>query len=291
MARSDFTQVERVIDEWAHRRLEALHTRSRFARGIVEFVVFGAKQAWACVFGAILLVALAATALWYPGEVALSRNDALVLFAVAVQIAMVALRLESGRELWVVVLFHLVGTGMEIFKTAAGSWTYAGDGVLRIGEVPLYTGFMYAAVGSYMVRVFRLFDLRFERFPPLWITVPLAAAIYLNFFAQHFIFDSRYVLLLLVILAYARCLMFFRNHRSRPRRRMPLLAAFIGVALFIWIAENIGTAAGAWIYPNQEDGWELVSLTKLVSWFLLMIISVTLVTFVYRPRSLDDPTP
>jgi len=47
---------------------------------------------------------------------------------------------------------------------------------------------------------------------------------------------------------------------------------------------NIGTWAGAWAYPDQLDGWQPVSITKLVSWFLLMIISVVLVAWVYPPR-------
>ncbi len=66
--------------------------------------------------------------------------------------------------------------------------------------------------------------------------------------------------------------------------RLPLIPVFLGVALFIWIAENIGTRFGAWQYPDQADGWQLVSLSKLSSWGLLMIISVVLVTFVYPPR-------
>ena len=37
---------------------------------------------------------------------------------------------------------------MEVFKTEAGSWTYPEDNLLRIGGVPLFSGFMYAAVGS-----------------------------------------------------------------------------------------------------------------------------------------------
>lgn len=253
----------------------------------MEFAVFVAKQAWACLFGALLLAAIAASRLWYPEDAALSRNDALVIFAVVVQILLVAFRLETGRELWVVVIFHVVGTGMELFKTDVGSWQYAGDGVLRIGGVPLYTGFMYASVGSYMVRVFRLFDLRFARFPSRWLTVPLAVAIYVNFFTQHYIVDVRWVLLVAALVIYGPCLMSFRNHRIRPRRTLPLLVPFVGVAFFIWVAENIGTLAGAWAYPNQTAGWELVSPAKLVSWFLLMIISVTLVTFVYRPRPLE----
>ena len=78
--------------------------------------------------------------------------------------------------------------------------------------------------------------------------------------------------------------MLFKNHRSRPYRHLPLLLPFIGTAFFIWLAENIATWAGAWIYPSQQNGWELVSIQKLVAWFLLMIISVVLVTFVYPPR-------
>jgi uncharacterized membrane protein YoaT (DUF817 family) len=63
-----------------------------------------------------------------------------------------------------------------------------------------------------------------------------------------------------------------------------LLAVFAGVAAVIYLAENISTWAGAWLYPNQLDGWEPVSLSKLSSWFLLMIVSVVLVTLVYPPR-------
>lgn len=101
--------------------------------------------------------------LWYPDDAGLARNDFLTLAAVLIQILMVAARLETVRELRVIVLFHIVGTVMELFKTDVGSWSYEAEGFLRIGAVPLFSGFMYAAVGSYMVRVYRLFDLRFTR--------------------------------------------------------------------------------------------------------------------------------
>lgn len=284
-SRRAFTPLEQRIDEWARERLERISTpRGGFRRGLVEFVVFTLKQAWACIFGAAMLAALVLARVAYPDDAVLARSDLLVIIAVGIQVLMLLFKLEAPREMWVILLFHIVGTVMEVFKTDVGSWSYETDGFLRIGGVPLYTGFMYAAVGSYMVRVFRLFELRFERYPRLWMTAILAVAIYVNFFSHHFLPDARWVLLALVILLYARCTMHFRNHRSRPWRRVPLLAAFIGVAFFIWIAENIGTAAGAWIYPHQTDGWELVSISKLVAWFLLMIISVVLVTFVYRPQ-------
>ncbi|MGK9219208.1 MULTISPECIES: DUF817 domain-containing protein [unclassified Microbacterium] len=281
-----FTSVEQRIDAWAHRRLERLEPGGALRRGLIEFAVFLLKQAWACIFGAAMLAALVAARLWYPDDAALARTDALVIAAVAIQAIMLLARLESGREVWVILLFHVVGTAMEIFKTDVGSWSYEDGGVLRIAGVPLYTGFMYAAVGSYLVRVFRLFELRFERYPPIWATALVAAGIYANFFAHHFLPDARWVLLALVVALYLRCTMHFRNHRTRPWRRMPVLAAFVGVAFFIWIAENVGTAAGAWIYPDQADGWQPVSISKLVAWLLLMMISVVLVTFVYRPQPL-----
>ena len=249
---------------------------------LVEAAVFVAKQAWACVFGALLLVVIVAARLWYPDDAVLARNDALTVAAVLIQIGMIVSGLETRRELWVIVLFHLTGTAMEIFKTDAGSWTYDAGGILRIAGVPLFSGFMYAAVGSYMVRVYRLFDIRFRRYPPLWATALIAAAIYANFFLHHVWWDARWVLLLGVVALWAPTVMHARVWRSRIR--LPLLVAFAGVAVVIYVAENIGTWAGAWLYPDQVDGWQLVSLSKLSSWFLLMIISVVLVTLVSPPR-------
>ena len=283
--RVPFTPLEERIDRWAQRRTAALTATGGTRRArLVELTVFGLKQAWACVFGAAMLVLLVAARVLYPDDAPLARADALVLAAVAVQIAMLALRLESLREMGVIALFHVVGTVMEVFKTAVGSWAYETDGLLRIGEVPLYTGFMYAAVGSYMVRVMRLFDLRFTRYPPLLATAALAAAIYANFFTHHYLPDARWVLLAATLLLYGRCAMSLRVHRRAPWRRMPVIAAFLGVAGLLWIAENVGTAAGAWIYPHQRAGWELVPASKFVSWLLLMMVSVVLVTLVHRPR-------
>ena len=78
---------------------------------------------------------------------------------------------------------------------------------------------------------------------------------------------------------------------ARARIQLPLLLVFVGVAFFIWLAENIGTWARAWQYPSQADGWEVVSIAKLGSWFLLMIISVVLVAWLYPPRPPDGIEP
>ncbi len=53
----------------------------------------------------------------------------------------------------------------------------------------------------------------------------------------------------------------------------------VGTAMEVFI-----TAAGAWIYPNQENGWSMVGLAKLGAWYLLMILSFVMVTWVQRPR-------
>lgn len=275
------TSVELVLER-AARRVIAAFPGGRASRFLVTFGVFGAKQAWACVFGGLMLAVLLAAKLWYPDDAVLARNDALTLAAVGIQVVMVATRLETGRELRVVLLFHVVGTVMELFKTAVGSWSYDPGGHLLLGEVPLYSGFMYAAVGSYMVRVHRLFDLRFERYPPIPLTAVVAAAAYLNFFTHHYTFDLRWPLIAGVVLVFGACTMHYRVLDAVWR--MPLVVGFVLVALFIWLAENIATWAGAWFYPDQLDGWQPVSPDKLAAWFLLMIISVVLVTWVYPPE-------
>lgn len=279
-----FTPVEQRIDDAAHRLL-ARGPSSGVRGAVIEFLVFGAKQAWACVFGAALLALIVAARLWYPDEAVLARNDLLTLAAVALQVVMITTRLETGRELWVVVLFHVVGTGMELFKTDVGSWSYAADGILRIGAVPLFSGFLYASVGSYMVRIHRLFDVRFERWPPRWATAVVAVLIYINFFSHHYLPDARWLLVAAVAALWLRSTMVYRVHRGV--HRMPVPVAFALVAFFIWLAENVATSAGAWLYPDQLHGWHPVSVSKLVSWLLLMIVSVVLVTLVYPPRTPD----
>ena len=282
---SRFTSVEARIDAAAHAVLDRLPAGGIYG-GLVEFLVFGLKQAWACLFGGAMLALIMATKLWWPQDAGLARYDFLFLAAIAIQLAMLALRLEKPSEAKVILIFHIVGTVMEVFKTSAGSWIYPEENFFRIAGVPLFSGFMYAAVGSYLARVSRIFDMRYTSYPPLWATVLLCAAIYVNFFAHHFTVDIRYGLFAATALLYLRTAVHYRVFRFR--HRMPLLLGFLLVALFIWLAENIGTWSRAWIYPGQHDGWTPVSVQKLGAWYLLMIISFVLVTLVHRPRPMDQ---
>lgn len=256
---------------------ERLSSRGPFAHFAYEFVRFGVKQAWACLFGAAMLALILATFWLYPKGAWLSRYDFLALAAVALQAAMLRFGLETWDEARVILLFHVVGTVMEIFKTAVGSWIYPEPSLLRIGGVPLFTGFMYAAVGSYLARVWRLFDFEFSRHPPLWSLGALSLAIYVNFFTHHYTADVRLGLFLAAAVLFGPATIHFKVWRVH--RRMPLLLGLVLVALFIWFAENLGTFAKAWVYPNQKGGWELVSMAKLGSWFLLMILSYTMVAW------------
>jgi uncharacterized membrane protein YoaT (DUF817 family) len=175
---------------------------------------------------------------------------------------------------------------MEVFKTGVGSWIYPEASIFHVGGVPLFSGFMYASIGSYIARSWRLFDFRFTGHPPLWSVYLLALAIYANFFLHHYIADLRILLFAMSALLFGRTWIYYRIHHSY--RRMPLPLGLFLVALFIWIPENLGTATRTWLYPHQMTGWSVVSPGKLGAWFLLLLISYALVTIVNRPREMDE---
>lgn len=62
---------------------------------------------------------------------------------------------------------------------------------------------------------------------------------------------------------------------------MPLpLAAFLS-SFALWVAENVGTATGTWLYSGQMPG-QAVNLAKLGSWYLLLYVAFVTVTVVSR---------
>lgn len=250
-----------------------------------ELLLFGVLQAWACLFAGILLLAIVLTKFTWPVAAPIARYDFLLLVALATQGALLTLKMERIEEAKVILIFHIAATFMELFKTWKGSWIYPEPNLIRIAGVPLFSGFLYSAVGSYIARCWRLLDFRFSNYPPVWTTWLLALAIYVNFFTHHYVADMRYVILVFAFVIYGRTVIHFTVDQAP--RRMPLLLGFLLVALFIWIAENIGSFGAIWLYPHQLKAWLPVSLGKLGSWFLLMIISFVLVALVNAPRPLS----
>ena len=61
---------------------------------LYEFVRFGIKQAWACLFAGLMLGLIIATHFAYPKGAMLARYDFLFLAAVTIQIAMLTFKLE-----------------------------------------------------------------------------------------------------------------------------------------------------------------------------------------------------
>jgi uncharacterized membrane protein YoaT (DUF817 family) len=262
-------------------------TAGPLALAAYELVRFGLKMAWACLFAGIMLGLMLVTRFAWPAEAPLARYDALTIAAVLVQVILLRTGIETPAEARTIAVFHLVGTVMEVFKTAMGSWVYPEPAVLRLGGVPLFTGFLYAAVGSFMVRAWGLFDFRFDRHPGIGALGGLSVAIYVNFFSHHVVMDVRWALFAAAIVLLGPATIHYRIWRRH--RRMPLLLAAALAAVFIYLAENVGTFAGAWLYPSQRAGWQPVPPGKYGSWFLLMILSWTLVVALKGQRPAASP--
>jgi len=235
-------------------------------------------------FGGFLLGCMLVTHYYYP-ITALHRYDFIFISALAFQAFLLLFRFENLKEALVILIFHLVATALELFKTnpAIGSWHYPESYIFGVATVPLFTGFLYSAVGSYIARVWRIFDFKFNDYPPVKATVVLVALIYANFFSHHFLPDIRWLLLAWTFYLFWGVNVHFKI--ISKHRRMPLLFGWLLVAFFIWIAENIGTLTNTWIYPSQADGWQMVHLSKLISWYLLMLLSFVLVSLTRQIKS------
>ena len=162
----------------------------------------------------------------------------------------------------------------------------SGGELFRIGGVPLFSGFMYAAVGSYLARISRIFDMRYTQYPPLWATVLLAVGDLCQFLRAPF--HRRYALGAV------------RGHGAAlsSARSCITASSASATACRCWWAScwsRCSSGSPRTSAHGRAPGSILVSTTagrtfrssKLGSWYLLMIISFVLVTLVHRPRKLD----
>jgi len=248
---------------------------TRFPSWLQEFIVFGILQARACIFvGSFLLLLLFSNHIPLFG---FHRYDFLFLGSLLIQIILVLTKVETKDEVKMIFLFHILGLVLEIFKThpAIGSWSYPEEGFFKIMNVPLYSGFMYAAIGSYIAQAWKLMKVELTHFPAYKYTIPLSVLIYLNFYTHHVLPDFRWILMAAVLFLFRKTWVHFKV--TEKIRRMPMALAYFLMAFFIWVAENISSYLGAFKYPDQLHEWNVVSLNKISSWTLLVIISFIIV--------------
>ena len=271
----------------AHRFILSLLARNprdgRSTAFIREFLCFGYKEAISCIFPAFIFGMLAITRFFpIPG---VPRYDLLLALFLGMQIYMYRAGFETYEEVIVICIFHFLGVSMEIFKVSHGSWSYPDVGYTKVLGVPLYSGFMYASIASYICQAWKHFTLRFEDWPPVPQSIFVAFCIYGNFYSNAYIVDLRLIVLPILVYVFRNTVVYF--HTNGNVRRMPLIAGFFLIAFFVWLAENIGTFLGAWRYPHQSEGWSLVKLQIMSSWFFLVVVSVIIVSLL-RQLEGDD---
>ena len=248
-------------------------------RLVHELFHFALKNARSCLFPLFIFAMLALSQVV---ALPVARYDFLLAACLGMQALMLVTGLETRDELKVITLFHLLGLALELFKVHVGSWSYPEAAFFKVWDVPLYSGFMYASVASFMIQAWRWFGLRFLRWPPAWLVVPLGALIYLNFFTNAVLPDIRFVLIAAVLVVFGRSWVAFTPVSTE--RRLPVVLVFVLIGTFVWFAENVSTFLGAWQYPDQQDGWRVVSLHKLSSWALLVIVSLMIVVQLKRVK-------
>ena len=251
-----------------------------------QLLRFAWVETQCCLFAVLFFLGLALVRIV---PVPIDPADVLLLWCLVATLALYLARWESGREVAVIFGFHLVGLALELFKVHQGSWSYPDTGLATIGGVPLYSGFMYAAVGSYVCQAWRRFDLRITGYRAR-ATACVAALVYLNFFTSHATWDLRLPLALALLVVTRRAWVHFSV--GRRRYAMPLALSFGLIGFFLWAAENAATFLRAWLYPSQESVWTVVHAAKLGSWSLLVVVSIVLVAAVkaYEGRLYGSPS-
>ncbi len=242
--------------------------------------IFTLLEAKSCIFAFSVLALLWLTQHFaVPG---IARYDLMLFACLSIQALMLWFKLETWDEAKTIALFHVVGLGLELFKVRMGSWSYPEAALFKFWGVPLYSGFMYASVGSYICQAWRNFDLRLNSWPPEWQVITVTSAAYLNFFSLHFGPDFRWPLIAMILWIFRKVRVSFQV--AETRYRMPLVGSYACIGTMIWIAENIGTRVGGWMYPNQAQTWTMVNFAKIGSWSLMVIISVVLVAQLKRVK-------
>ena len=239
---------------------------------IKELALFTIKQAKSCIFPVSIFSVLFISNFWVPNF--LHRYDFILLCLVIIQTIFILLKQETKQELLVIFSFHFFGLFFEIFKVNQGVWSYPEDAIFKIFQVPVYSGFMYAAVATYVIHAWKNLKLQLLNWPQTKYVLVISSIIYLNFFTNHYIYDFRWVIIVAIIFLFKKTS--FNFQVGEKVRNISASLSFLLISFFIWMAENISTLLKAWQYPHQSDAWSVVDIRIISSWFLLVIFVVTL---------------
>ena len=237
-----------------------------------QFLIFGIQNALSCLFPVIVFGLLAASHLFSDF---IARYDFIFIACILIQWLLYILKMETKDELIVIGVFHLLGLALEIFKVNIGAWSYPEYAYFKVWNVPLYSGFMYASVASYLCQAWRRFDLKMMDWPSTWPVRIIGVLIYLNFFSNYFLPDIRYYIAVLIVFWFRKSWVVFQIEEKAYK--MPVILSFLLIGFFIWLAENIATFLGAWQYTYQHTGWVIVNYQKISSWMFLIIVSYIIV--------------
>ena len=148
-----------------------------------QWAWFLREQALSCLFPGVLFLTFGFTKwLMHVSPCAVYRYDLILLICLVTQWGMVRAGLESRDEVKVIAVFHLLGLLLELYKTHLGCWSYPEHGWTKFYGVPLFSGFMYASVASYLCQAWRRLSVSLTRWPAAWLTVPLVMVILPQFF-------------------------------------------------------------------------------------------------------------
>lgn len=243
-----------------------------------EAYYFLLKNFFAAIYGIIFIAIIYASNFFDFWDI--SRFDIIFMSVLLLQWILIAFKIESKNDFLVIMVFHLVATIMEVFKTSEAIWSWqypwVSESIFRIYNVPLFTGFMYSAVGSYITRAQHFLNLEYINYPKHRFVILLGVAFYLNFFTHHFIWDMRWILIALSLYLFFPTYVHFQVYKKR--RRIHFITSAVLTAFVIWIAENISTFYKIWLYPNQVDWWQMVSFSKVTAWYMLLIVSFAIIS-------------
>jgi len=237
---------------------------------IFEFV---RQHIISCTFPFALIACLAITKLiQIPG---IPRYDLLFILCLCIQFLMIKFRMETWRDAGVIAVFHLLGLALEVYKVNQDSWSYPEFSYLTVYGAPIYSGFMHGSVASFMCLAWKQLHLKSSHWLPSLLSWPIALITYSLFFASQATTQLRLLTLVCILILFWRSKVHYSINRERYQ--MPMSLAFLCIGFMIWIAENIATYLGAWKYPYQLAVWQPVHAEKIISWSLLMIVSLIIV--------------